>query len=49
MPYQVRRDRKKRKWIVVKKGSTRPLGTHDTKAEANKQLAALYAQERKNG
>lgn len=45
MPYEVRK--RGTKWVVVKlkKGpdgeSTEEVGKHDTKEEANKQLAAL--------
>lgn len=47
MPYEVRK--KGTKWVVVKlkragdgTTSTEEVGRHDSRAEANKQLAALH-------
>ena len=45
MPYSKKYDKKRKKWIITKKGSDKVLGTHPNEEAANKQLAALYAQE----
>lgn len=43
MPYNIRKAGKK--WEVVKKGTDKVMGTHDTEDEAMDQLKALYANE----
>lgn len=46
MPYDKAYDKKRKKWVVFKKGErSKVLGTHPNEESANKQLAALYAQE----
>lgn len=35
------------KWKVVKDADGKIVGTHDTEADANEQLAALYASEKR--
>jgi len=45
MPYEVKPSGDK--FNVVKKGSNKVLGTHNTRSEATKQLRALYASEGK--
>ena len=43
MPYHV--VKKDKKFVVEKSDGSKVMGTHDTKADADKQLAALYANE----
>lgn len=43
MPYDVRK--RGNKYVVVKKGGGRVLGTHPSRAAALKQAAAIYASE----
>lgn len=45
MPYEA--VKRGDKWIVQKQGGGKTFGTHDSKAEADAQLAALYANEPK--
>lgn len=47
MPYGKRYDRKMKKWVVFKKSNGKRMGTHQNEEKANKQLAALYANESK--
>lgn len=41
MPYEVVRSGDK--WVVRKKGGGRVFGTHESKAKAQAQMRALYA------
>ena len=47
MPWEIKK--RGSKWVVVKKGTTRVYGTHDTRQEAVAQLRALYASEAEKG
>ena len=38
-----------RKWLVLDSTGKRVLGRHDTRAEAERQLAAIEASKRKRG
>lgn len=41
MPWDVRK--RGSKYVVVKEGSGKVVGTHDTRSKAERQLSALYA------
>lgn len=41
MPYALKK--KGSKWLVVNKDTGRVLGSHDTRAQASRQLRAVYA------
>jgi len=45
VPYSV--VKKGSKFAVVKKGTTKPLGTHPTRNAAERQIAAIHASESK--
>lgn len=47
MPWEIKK--RGSKWVVVKKGTTKVYGTHDTRREAVAQLRALYASEAEKG
>lgn len=47
MPWEIKK--RGSKWVVVKKGTNKVYGTHDTRQEAVDQLQALYASEAKKG
>ena len=44
MPYKI--EKKGNKFCVVKKEGTKTFGCHPTKKKAERQMAALYANER---
>lgn len=45
MPWIIRRNKKKQKWEVVKKGTNEIVGTHESQEKAQAQVRALYAHE----
>lgn len=45
MPYEIKRGIGSKPWKVVKKGTNKVMGSHETKKEALAQLKALYASE----
>lgn len=47
MPWEIKK--RGSEWVVVKKGTTKVYGAHDTRQEAVAQLRALYASEAKRG
>lgn len=47
MPWEIKK--RGSKWVVVKKGTTKVYGAHDTRQEAVAQLRALYASEAEKG
>jgi len=48
MPYKMEYSHKANAYVVIKQGSEKIMGKHSTKAEAEKQLRALYANEPKS-
>lgn len=47
MPYGVKYDRKKKKFITYNKATGKVMGTHNTEQKAKDQQKALYANEDK--
>lgn len=45
MPYAIRK--KGKKFLVVKKEGGKILGTHDSRSSAERQIRAIYANEKK--